>query len=69
MECMEEGYLAKIVLGDGSTGIKVGEVLANKACELVIHTYFLVYQIMNLFELFLSSSSFSHFLMTDDSIV
>ncbi|KAG6418353.1 hypothetical protein SASPL_120556 [Salvia splendens] len=28
MECMEEGYLAKIVLGDGSTGIKVGEIIA-----------------------------------------
>lgn len=26
MECMEEGYLAKIVRGDGSSGIKVGEV-------------------------------------------
>lgn len=28
MECMEEGYLAKIIQGDGSSGIKVGEVLA-----------------------------------------
>ncbi|KAL2462448.1 Dihydrolipoyllysine-residue acetyltransferase component 2 of pyruvate dehydrogenase complex [Forsythia ovata] len=28
MECMEEGYLAKILLGDGSSGIKVGEVIA-----------------------------------------
>lgn len=27
MECMEEGYLAKIVKGDGSKEIKVGEVL------------------------------------------
>lgn len=26
MECMEEGYLAKIVHGDGSKEIKVGEV-------------------------------------------
>ncbi|KZV58805.1 dihydrolipoamide acetyltransferase component of pyruvate dehydrogenase [Dorcoceras hygrometricum] len=28
MECMEEGYLAKILRGDGSSGIKVGEVIA-----------------------------------------
>ncbi|KAJ4950192.1 hypothetical protein NE237_027024 [Protea cynaroides] len=28
MECMEEGYLAKIVQGDGSKEIKVGEVIA-----------------------------------------
>jgi pyruvate dehydrogenase E2 component (dihydrolipoamide acetyltransferase) len=28
MECMEEGYLAKIVLGDGAKEIKVGEVHA-----------------------------------------
>ncbi|KAK4801978.1 hypothetical protein SAY86_000181 [Trapa natans] len=28
MECMEEGYLAKIVKGDGSKEIKVGEVIA-----------------------------------------
>ncbi|KAL7114041.1 hypothetical protein ACP275_04G096000 [Erythranthe tilingii] len=28
MECMEEGYLAKIVCGDGASGIKVGEVIA-----------------------------------------
>ncbi|KAL9224955.1 hypothetical protein vseg_000930 [Gypsophila vaccaria] len=28
MECMEEGYLAKIVRGDGSQGIQVGEVIA-----------------------------------------
>ncbi|CAI9114368.1 OLC1v1015079C1 [Oldenlandia corymbosa var. corymbosa] len=28
MECMEEGYLAKIVRGDGTSGIKVGEVIA-----------------------------------------
>ncbi|KAL3511659.1 hypothetical protein ACH5RR_024376 [Cinchona calisaya] len=28
MECMEEGYLAKILKGDGSSGIKVGEVIA-----------------------------------------
>ncbi|GAB2293333.1 hypothetical protein Dimus_027535 [Dionaea muscipula] len=28
MECMEEGYLAKIVKGDGSQGIKVGEIIA-----------------------------------------
>lgn len=27
MECMEEGYLAKIVRGDGEKEIKVGEVL------------------------------------------
>lgn len=27
MECMEDGYLAKIVQGDGAQGIKVGEVL------------------------------------------
>ena len=27
MECMEEGYLAKIICGDGSKEIKVGEVL------------------------------------------
>lgn len=26
MECMEEGYLAKIIRGDGSKEIKVGEV-------------------------------------------
>jgi pyruvate dehydrogenase E2 component (dihydrolipoamide acetyltransferase) len=26
MECMEEGYLAKIVCGDGAKEIKVGEV-------------------------------------------
>lgn len=28
MECMEEGYLAKIICGDGAKGIKVGEVIA-----------------------------------------
>ncbi|KAL9266136.1 hypothetical protein AKJ16_DCAP22173 [Drosera capensis] len=28
MECMEEGFLAKIIKGDGSQGIKVGEVIA-----------------------------------------
>ncbi|XP_058227074.1 dihydrolipoyllysine-residue acetyltransferase component 3 of pyruvate dehydrogenase complex, mitochondrial-like [Rhododendron vialii] len=28
MECMEEGYLAKIVRGDGAKEIKVGEVIA-----------------------------------------
>uniref|UniRef100_A0A2P2MHW7 Uncharacterized protein MANES_04G141800 n=2 Tax=Rhizophora mucronata TaxID=61149 RepID=A0A2P2MHW7_RHIMU len=28
MECMEEGYLAKIIKGDGSTGINVGEIIA-----------------------------------------
>ncbi|XP_030525492.1 dihydrolipoyllysine-residue acetyltransferase component 2 of pyruvate dehydrogenase complex, mitochondrial isoform X2 [Rhodamnia argentea] len=28
MECMEEGYLAKIIKGDGSKEIKVGEVIA-----------------------------------------
>ncbi|EPS60455.1 hypothetical protein M569_14348 [Genlisea aurea] len=28
MECMEEGYLAKILHKDGSSGIKVGEVIA-----------------------------------------
>ncbi|XP_054783902.1 dihydrolipoyllysine-residue acetyltransferase component 2 of pyruvate dehydrogenase complex, mitochondrial-like isoform X1 [Prosopis cineraria] len=28
MECMEEGYLAKIIRGDGSKEIKVGEVIA-----------------------------------------
>ncbi|KAL5579434.1 hypothetical protein UlMin_011876 [Ulmus minor] len=28
MECMEDGYLAKIVRGDGSKEIKVGEVIA-----------------------------------------
>ncbi|GFQ04746.1 dihydrolipoyllysine-residue acetyltransferase component 2 of pyruvate dehydrogenase complex mitochondrial [Phtheirospermum japonicum] len=28
MECMEEGYLAKILRGDGSSGIQVGEVIA-----------------------------------------
>lgn len=27
MECMEEGYLAKIICGDGAKEIKVGEVL------------------------------------------
>lgn len=27
MESMEDGYLAKIVRGDGTQGIKVGEVL------------------------------------------
>jgi hypothetical protein len=32
MECMEEGYLAKIVQGDGAKEIKVGEV----------HTYGLI---------------------------
>lgn len=26
MECMEEGYLAKIIYGDGAKDIKVGEV-------------------------------------------
>lgn len=45
MECMEEGYLAKIVLGDGSTGIKVGEVLADVSSELVVYTYCMVYQL------------------------
>ncbi|KAB2026648.1 hypothetical protein ES319_D06G235300v1 [Gossypium barbadense] len=28
MECMEEGYLAKIIKGDGSKEIKVGEIIA-----------------------------------------
>lgn len=28
MECMEEGYLAKIIKGDGSQNIKVGEIIA-----------------------------------------
>ncbi|XP_028763193.1 dihydrolipoyllysine-residue acetyltransferase component 2 of pyruvate dehydrogenase complex, mitochondrial [Neltuma alba] len=28
MECMEEGYLAKIIRGDGSKEIKVGEIIA-----------------------------------------
>ncbi|OIW17113.1 hypothetical protein TanjilG_26768 [Lupinus angustifolius] len=28
LECMEEGYLAKIIYGDGSKEIKVGEVIA-----------------------------------------
>ncbi|XP_058092813.1 dihydrolipoyllysine-residue acetyltransferase component 2 of pyruvate dehydrogenase complex, mitochondrial-like [Magnolia sinica] len=28
MECMEEGYLAKIIQGDGAKDIKVGEVIA-----------------------------------------
>lgn len=28
MECMEEGYLAKIIHGDGASSIKVGEVIA-----------------------------------------
>ncbi|KAH6773400.1 Dihydrolipoamide acetyltransferase [Perilla frutescens var. hirtella] len=28
MECMEEGYLAKILRGDGSSGIQVGEAIA-----------------------------------------
>ncbi|KAL3824471.1 hypothetical protein ACJIZ3_020500 [Penstemon smallii] len=28
MECMEEGYLAKIIRGEGSSGIKVNEVIA-----------------------------------------
>lgn len=28
MECMEEGYLAKILRGDGSSGIQVGEIIA-----------------------------------------
>lgn len=28
MECMEEGYLAKILRGDGASSIKVGEVIA-----------------------------------------
>lgn len=27
MECMEEGYIAKILHGDGAKNIKVGEVL------------------------------------------
>lgn len=27
MECMEEGYIAKIIHGDGAKNIKVGEVL------------------------------------------
>jgi len=26
MECMEEGYIAKIIHGDGAQNIKVGEV-------------------------------------------
>ena len=26
MECMEEGYIAKIIRGDGAKDIKVGEV-------------------------------------------
>ncbi|CAH1449760.1 unnamed protein product [Lactuca virosa] len=28
MECMEEGYLAKIIHGDGAKEIQVGEVIA-----------------------------------------
>ena len=38
MECMEEGYLAKILKGDGSKEIQVGEVLtlsgSRKSCAL-----------------------------------
>lgn len=30
LECMEDGYLAKIIKGDGSKEIKVGEVLISR---------------------------------------
>lgn len=38
MECMEEGYLAKIVKGDGSKEIKVGEVLILSG-RCFLHVY------------------------------
>lgn len=34
MECMEEGYLAKIIRGDGAKEIKVGEVLISSSSPL-----------------------------------
>ncbi|KAG6534292.1 hypothetical protein ZIOFF_008178 [Zingiber officinale] len=33
MECMEEGYLAKIIHGDGSKEIKVGEIASGDICS------------------------------------
>ena len=33
MECMEEGYLAKIMRGDGAKEIKVGEVFISSSCK------------------------------------
>lgn len=35
MECMEEGYLAKIIRGDGAKEIKVGEVLISSSSPLL----------------------------------
>ena len=35
MGCMEEGYLAKIVHGDGAKEIKVGEVLSLCYCTAI----------------------------------
>lgn len=35
---MEEGYLAKILRGDGSSGIKVGEVLISFVKDLFVRT-------------------------------
>lgn len=34
MECMEEGFLAKIIRGDGAKEIKVGEVLISSSSPL-----------------------------------
>jgi hypothetical protein len=42
MECMEEGYLAKIVLGDGAKEIKVGEVHAYSWRIIVLYLLFRV---------------------------
>ena len=39
MESMEEGYIAKIIKGDGAQGIKVGEVLScfTSSIHLQVH--------------------------------
>ncbi|GMH14221.1 hypothetical protein Nepgr_016062 [Nepenthes gracilis] len=44
MECMEEGCLAKIVRGDGSQGIKVGEIIAITVEEEEVVANFKDYQ-------------------------
>jgi len=51
MESMEEGYLAKIVRGDGEKEIKVGEVLISSGCPLISclkRTFYLLFHSLKL---------------------
>lgn len=51
MECMEEGYLAKIVRGDGSKEIKVGEVLISFISLLLSSLEMTFYPLLNCLKL------------------